>query len=1019
MSMFQVRVIILAVLVATGLGALAQSPVSVGEGTLTLPTYAWYDDVNPVLAEFEGRIYYPYTRQDHISKEKKKRSYKALFLENEYLKVTCLPELGGRIHSVLDKTSNEEMFHKNAEIKPGLIAMRGAWISGGIEWNVGPQGHTVTIVSPVNALIEQHEDGSASLVIGNTEKMFRTRWTVRLTLHPGKAYLDETIRMYNPTDGLHPYYFWNCTAFPNLPGTRFIYPMTLGTDHNGTSFFSWPIHEGKDITWLKNYDTMSSVFGYECVFDFFGAYDVDRDRGIVSYANHHKVRGKKAWTWGKDDFGVVSQMALSDAGPVHAQYIEVQSGPLLTQSDYGMLGPRQQIDWREFWYPVHGLRDGFEFATKDVAVQTKHIPTGQPSSMEVLMLATAEFPGATCAIQPADGDAVVHTVDLSPREANRIMLSPWPHASAAITIQSSEGVELLAYETPLAIPEVSEPDLTKKPARPDGVATAEEEYRAAYTRDSQSNPKAARAGYEKALAADPLHVPSLCALAQLDLEYGRFGDAAANAEKALKRNPDDGQAAYLLGAARLWQERYEDARTWGYAAARTSAWKAAGLNLAGRALMRMGRYEKAAQVFGQSLAVSPQDTRTRNQLSAARYATGDRTGALWKAIAAAVAEDATDWTARGLAALKNDEAMADFLNATIRHSGEIEFTLIETATFFQDLGLNKEAARILHAAYVGREDAFPGAPLPFYYLAYYNHLLGLEGESKAFLKKAASLQSDYVHPSRLEALAVLEYAIDKRPKDANAHLILGHLHGALGRIEEAVARWERAAKIDGASSVAWRMLGFHAWKKEGDLEKAEKCYRKALKARPDDQTLYRDLARILEGLDRREEGIMLVEALPTERTPRHDAIQWLAQAYVDEERYDDCIAFLEQVRFSNWEGRTRPRDIFVTALMARGKQRFEANAIEAAAEDFQRALTYPENLEVGARYALTDAETRYWLGKSLMSLGKPDEARQAWKEGASQVTSKDMPMTSISLPTSQDEYVARCAAALEVLDARE
>ena len=167
--------------------------VKVDRTELRLPTYPWQDDRNPVFTEYEGRIYYPYTRQDHILKTKADKPYRAIVLENEYLKVTCLPELGGRIYSVLDKTTGDEMFHKNDEIKPALIAMRGAWISGGIEWNVGPHGHTVTVVSPVHATVVENEDGSATLVVGNTEKMFRTRWTVRLTLHPGKAYLDETI----------------------------------------------------------------------------------------------------------------------------------------------------------------------------------------------------------------------------------------------------------------------------------------------------------------------------------------------------------------------------------------------------------------------------------------------------------------------------------------------------------------------------------------------------------------------------------------------------------------------------------------------------------------------------------------------------------------------------------------------------------------------------------------------------------------------------------------------------------
>ena len=346
-------------------------------GAISIPTYVWEEDVNPQFWALEGatklsttvkgQITYPYTMQDHLSRTKVDRTYKAVFLENEYLKVTCLPELGGRLHSVFDKTTQQEMFHLNHAIKPGMIALRGAFISGGVEWNAGPQGHTVTIVSPVDVVCRECPDGAAFIEVNNQEKIFRTRWTVRVTLRPGKAYLEERIRIANPTDGMHPYYFWNCTAFPNRPGTRFIYPMTLGTDHSGTEFFHWPIHKGKDLTWLKNYEIYTSVFAYKCDFDFFGAYDVDADRGIVSTANHHEVRGKKAWTWGEWDFGKVAQKNLTDDdGP----YIEVQSGPLPTQSDYGLLGPHDEVSWQEYWYPVHGLGDGFEFATKDVAVQT-------------------------------------------------------------------------------------------------------------------------------------------------------------------------------------------------------------------------------------------------------------------------------------------------------------------------------------------------------------------------------------------------------------------------------------------------------------------------------------------------------------------------------------------------------------------------------------------------------------------------------------------------------------------------
>lgn len=236
------RILVLIVGLLLLLSATARAKVRAWEGTIMIPTYGWAEDVNPKFWAMEGSvklsttvkgtIVYPYTMQDHLYRTKEDRTYKALFLENEYLKITCLPQLGGRLHSVFDKTQGKEVFHTNRVIKPSMIAMRGAFISGGVEWNAGPQVHTVTIVSPVNALVGHNADGSAYLQVSNLEKTLRTRWTVRLTLHPGRAYLDERIRIFNPIDGINPYYFWNCTAFPCHAGTRFIYPMTLGTDHN-------------------------------------------------------------------------------------------------------------------------------------------------------------------------------------------------------------------------------------------------------------------------------------------------------------------------------------------------------------------------------------------------------------------------------------------------------------------------------------------------------------------------------------------------------------------------------------------------------------------------------------------------------------------------------------------------------------------------------------------------------------------------------------------------------------------
>ena len=157
-------------------------------------------------------------------------------------------------------------------------------------------------------------------------------------------------------------------------------------------------------------------------------------------------------------------------------------------------------------------------------------------------------------------------------------------------------------------------------------------------------------------------------------------------------------------------------------------------------------------------------------------------------------------------------------------------------------------------------------------------------------------------------------------------------------------------------------MGFQAWKQETNLDRAERCYRKALAARPHDQIVLRDLAAVLVALDRRGEAIRLIERV---ENPRHDISLWLAHSYLAAGRLDDCIGFLSSIDIKNPEGSSEPHDVWVRALMTRGKERYEAQRMKLAAADFELALTYPPNLQVGQRYQPTDAETWFWLGKTL------------------------------------------------------
>ena len=954
------------------------------EGEITIGTYGWEEDINPKFWALEGgaslsttvrgAITYPYVMQDHLSRTKENRTYKALFLENEYLKVTCLPELGGRLHSVLDKTEGKQMFHTNGVIKPGMIAMRGAWISGGVEWNCGPHGHTVIVLSPVNALVGHHPDGSAYLEISNHEQIFRTRMTVRVTLHPGRAFLDERICLSNPTDGAHPYYFWNCTAFPNTPGTRFIYPMTLGTDHNAREFFRWPVDQGRDLTWLKNYETYASIFSVDCSFDYFGAYDVQADRGIVQVANHHELGGKKAWTWGEWEFGKVAQRNLSDEeGP----YIEVQSGPLPTQSDYGMLPPRARVAWQEWWYPVHGLGDGFEYATQDLAAQT----TRDEGRLELRLLATARFPQATCVLSQGRRELLRRELDLTPEDAAVVILTDPPSDPVDIVVTSREGRVLAKFATPLPIPKVEPPDAPKFTDIPDDELTVEQLYLKGRTFDRGTQRLKAREYYEKAIHRDPGHVAALRSLAVLDQEAGRYEAARDKLEKALLRDSDDGMSCFHLGVCHLQLGDPDEARRWGYRAMRCLGTQSLGFDLVGRAAMHLRDKAAAVTAFEQAVKANGNDLVAADHLMLALLAAG-QTGEARELAKRRIATDPTALAPRALLGLKDEPSLAQFAEKARSFVGEDDFELLETSLRFAELGLVEQAARIVQAACVDAVPAEQRSFMPCYYLAWYASLRGQPAEVRRWLTQATETNRDGVFASRPEEVKMLKEALRNNPSDAQAELQLGCLLANLGRVDEAKVAWDRASKLDPQQSIAWRNLGLTA-AADNQLPKARTFFRQAIAARPNDQTLYRDLAELLLASDRCADAIKLLETMPLEGTRRAEITVMLAQAYVDQQRYEDCIELLDSTPyFVNWEGQDVTWRLFHRSHIERGRQRLKDDDASGALVDFETALTYPSNLNVGRSNKPEEARAQYWQGKALAALGRTDEAQTVWRAGA-------------------------------------
>jgi tetratricopeptide (TPR) repeat protein len=969
------------------------------EGTITIPTYGWEDDVNPKFWAMEAgakgtttvkaSITYPYNMQDHLSRKLEDVTYKAIFLENEYLKITCLPELGGRLHSVYDKTTNQESFHKNDVIKPSMIAMRGGFISGGIEWNAGPQVHTVTILSPVDVLFGDNNDGSAYIEVSNLEKSLRTRWTVRVTLHQGKALLDEDIKIYNPTDAMNPYYFWNCTAFPQLKGTRFIYPMSKGTDHFGAKYFNWPVNEGNDLSWTKNYVEASSVFAVDCAYDFFGAYDVDIDRGIVQVANHNEHPGKKAWTWGQGEYGRVSMSNLGDENP---EYIEVQSGPLQTQSDYGILSPGAAVSWKEYWYPVHGLSTGFEFATDKVAIQTNR----NKNKISISLISTEIIKGASCTII-ADGKEIQSKkIDLSPLSAITTELNTSGKDTVTVLLKADEGEILANFRTPLPLPVVVPIEMPSYMNKDDKLLSAEECYRKAQKFDRALDRINARKYYNKAIELDSLHLLSLRDLAIMDFEACMYREAEMKLVKALNQIPnDDGLAWYFLGLCKLKSGDTDGAQKCGFKASRCSGTVSKGFDLVGRGYMLDKQFFEAEKIFLKAHLSDLNDPLIYHHYMMAIYAGGDKETTVDLAMKR-IEECPTELTPRFLSAISGlkPEGMIKDLKHFV---GEDDFEILESSLYFSSLGLVDEAISVL------KEGCLDGKlkeqnHLILYQIAYLYSLINDKKKATEYLKKASANYQDFVLASRPEMEATLIYALEMNPEDALASYQLGNLYANFGRLADAEKYWELSTGLNSDISVSWRNLGLLNWIVNNNHDKSELCYRNAIKARPYDQTLYRDLAKVLLDDNRIDEAIALLEKMKYKGTKRSDVVIDLAQYYLDDKRYDKCVNLLSSVPyFVNWEGSSITWDIFNMANVKKGILLYEEGNYKPAIKAFEKALTFPENLGVGQSMRTEEAMAWFWKGKTMLAMGNTKEAAKAWKAGASTLKGSERQNSYIKL----------------------
>src|SRR6184192_2254787 len=387
----------------------ASAQVRVWQGTLTLPTYEeGLPDPNPPFDQYaNNRFNYPYTLRHNLTDRRRDHAWRALFLENEYLKCSVLPDIGGHLYSCTDKISSKPIFYENPSIKKADVAYRGAWAAFGIEFNF-PVSHNWVTVSPVDFAFGKKADGSASVQVGNVDRVYGMQWTVELILRPRSTVLEERVTLNNRSDVRHRFYWWNNAGVQVWDDSRIQYPMRFAASHGFREVQPWPIEaDGNDLSIIKNHTKGPvSLFVYGSREPFMGVWNPHTNTGTVHFADYTQLPAKKIWSWGVDPDGLDWRKALSDN---NSAYVEVQAGLFRNQETYAFLEPRQTISFSEYWMPVRDIGG----ISRGNLAGVVHLERKQ-GTLYAALNANRKIPAASVRVSDGNASLLDERVDLEP-----------------------------------------------------------------------------------------------------------------------------------------------------------------------------------------------------------------------------------------------------------------------------------------------------------------------------------------------------------------------------------------------------------------------------------------------------------------------------------------------------------------------------------------------------------------------------------------------------------------------------
>jgi hypothetical protein len=943
----------------------AFAQVSVWEGKLSLPAYEeGPPDPNPPFDQYSSNTNYPYTMRDNLTDKRSDHEWRAVFLENEYLKCSILPDLGGHVYTCIDKLTNQPMFYANPSIKKAGIGYRGGWSAFGVEFNF-PVSHNWVTASPVDYSFAKNADGSGSVFVGNVDRVYGMQWTVEIVLRPGSTVLQLKVTLNNRSDVRHRFYWWSNAGVQVWDDSRICYPMRYTASHGFTEIDTWPVNaNGVDISVLKNQmNGPESHFVYGSREPFMGIWHPQTDTGIVHYS---------------DADGIDWRRALSDN---NSAYMEVQGGLFRNQETYAFIQPRQSIHFSEYWMPARGL-GGIARANLNAVANLSR----SNDSLHVAFNVNRALPGATVRILNGSTVVLDQKLDLAPQ-------TTWKHEIALTGSEAKYTLEILdgggalqlhqtegEYDwTPKEQVKVGPQEQYKTPA----PAERTEDDWVQFGTDEELNGArlAALVHYKQALERFPASLALRKAAGRLAGDLLRYDEAVEYLEPVERRETWNAETAYYLGIAYDGLGRQREAQVSFDAAGLLPEFHAAASLRLAELKARHGQLVAARNDLAESIRVAPDDLRSAEELMAVDNALG------MKEAATALGNE---WLARYPTSYFLHEELGTPDNAHL--AADVD-RILNIAGEYMRLGLYQKALGVLSRDYppVPADEREPAEttpskhPLVAYYRGYCVQQLGrspLEDYSRA-----AALSTKYVFPSGAMTYAVLKSALKANPADAKATYLLGTLEFSVGMTDAGLENWNRALEMDPRIPSLGVDIGRALLELKGDATGGLPAFeREVTSGDASNPGGYYGVDQALSLLNRpASERVSALRRYPDAENMPTNMVYELALALSESGDHASAEKLFYHRHFMRAEGGTNVRQIWIEVrlqhalAMAREGQCQSALSIGSQLGSAVPDLDFTRD---GLEPILRNARVQYLLGKLASDCGNAEQARSHFEQAA-------------------------------------